>query len=159
MKGSRLAGCSELAAEHKGISILAHPRRRDAWKTVDPEWLRICTGVEVWTRKWDGWAPNKLACGSAADAELIEVAALDLHSPRQMFPLAMELEVGSSLSGEACVDAVRQGRCRALIGGLPAAPLTVGGLASAARAVETLRRPVWRRGRAVRELLLAVGGR
>jgi hypothetical protein len=141
--------------EHDGACVLAHPRRRDAWEVVDPEWLGLCTGIEIWTRKWDGWAPNRRACEWAADAGLVGVAALDLHSPGQMFPLAMELEIATALSVDACVDALRQGRCRAMIGGVPAAPLTRGTLASAARAVERLRRPVWRAGRRARERIRA----
>jgi hypothetical protein len=141
-------------AEHNGASVLAHPRRRDAWEIVDPDWLRLCTGIEIWTRKWDGWAPNRRACEWAADAGLVGVAALDLHNPGQLFPLAMELEIATTtLSVGACVDALRKGNCRAMIGGLPAAPLTRGGLASAARAIERVRRPVWRGGRRARERL------
>lgn len=140
-------------ADQDGISVLAHPRRRDAWEIVDPEWLRLCTGVEIWTRKWDGWAPNRRACEWAAEADLVGVAALDLHSEGQIFPLAMELELATALSVDACVDALRRGNCRALIGGLPAAPLTSGGLASTARVIERLRRPVWRTGRRARERL------
>jgi hypothetical protein len=82
---------------------------------------------------------------------LFGVGALDLHSPSQSFPLAMELEIETPLSVDACVDAFRQGSCRAVIGGLPAAPLTRGGLARAALAVERLRRPVWHTGRRARE--------
>jgi hypothetical protein len=139
-------------AASDGVSVLAHPRRRDAWKIVDPEWLELCTGIEIWTRKWDGWAPNRRACEWAADNGLVGVAALDLHSPPQMFPLAMELQIETALSVEACVDALRQGRCRAVIANLPAAPLTGGPLAPSARAVERLRRPVWRVGRRARDL-------
>jgi hypothetical protein len=145
---ARLLGA---VAEHDGVCVLAHPRRRDAWKSVDPAWLGLCTGIEIWTRKWDGWAPNELACRWAADAGMVGVAALDLHGAHQIFPLAMELELAGPLDVETCVDAFRRRRCRALIRGLPAAPLTSGGLASTARAVERLRSPVWRLGRRVRE--------
>lgn len=141
------------AAAHNGVCVLAHPRRRNAWETVDPAWLALCSGIEIWTRKWDGWAPNRRACEWATDGGLVGVAALDLHSPGQIFPLAMELEIAPPLSVEACVDALRQRRCRAVIGGFPAAPLTSGAPASVARAVETLRRPVWRAGRRVRDRL------
>jgi predicted metal-dependent phosphoesterase TrpH len=140
-------------AEHDGVSVIAHPLRRNAWEIVTHDWLQMCTGVEIWTRKWDGWAPNRRACQWAADAGLVGVAALDLHRPGQMFPLAMEMEIAGPLSVEACVDAFRQGRCRAIIGGLPAAPLTSGALAGVARTVEQLRRPVWRSGRLIRERL------
>jgi hypothetical protein len=144
--------------EHDGVSVLAHPRRRDAWEIVERDWLERCTGIEIWTRKYDGWAPNRRACQWAAEAGLVGVAALDLHQPRQIFPLAMALEIGAPPNGAplsvgSCIDALRSGRCYAVIGGLRAAPLTKGGFGGAARAVETLRRPVWRAGRLVRERL------
>jgi hypothetical protein len=148
---------SELLArvtEHGGVAVLAHPVRRDAWEVFEPEWLRLCTGIEIWTRKWDGWAPNPLASRLAADHGLVAVAALDLHRPRQTFPLAMELALDGPLTVEACVEALREGHCAASIHHLPAAPLTRGGLGSAARALEKLRRPVWRQGRLARERLL-----
>lgn len=141
-------------AEHDGISVLAHPRRRDAWRAIDPDCLQRFDAVEIWTRKWDGWAPNRWACRLAQEAGLVGVCALDLHRPGQFFPLAMSLEVEPPLSVEACVDALRRGRCHATIGGFRAAPLTSGGVASTARAVEQLRRPVWRQGRRARERLL-----
>ncbi len=147
---SRLVGA---VAEHGGVSVLAHPVRRDAWEVVDPDWLTLCTGIEIWTRKWDGWAPNQRACRWAADVGLVGVAALDLHLARQTFPLGMQLEVADVVNVEMCVDALRQGRCYALIGGRPAAPLTQGALGLAARALERLRRPVWRTGRRARERL------
>jgi hypothetical protein len=135
--------------EHGGVSVLAHPVRRDAWEVVDPQWLRLLTGIEIWTRKWDGWAPNARACEWASRAGLLGVAALDLHKARQLFPLAMSLELSGALSVEACVEAVRNGRAHAVIRGLPTAPLTHGGFARAARILERTRRPVWRTGRNV----------
>jgi hypothetical protein len=152
-EGIPTAELLEAVVGHDGVPVLAHPRRRDAWKVVDPDWLRLCTGIEVWTRKWDGWAPNQRACEWAADARLLGVAALDLHGPHQIFPLAMELQVAAPMSVAACVDALRQRRCRAVIGPLPVAPLTKGRMAKLPRAIETVRRPVWRTGRRVRERL------
>lgn len=143
----------EAVAEHAGAAVLAHPRRRDAWQMVDPAWLKLCAGVEIWTRKWDGWAPNPRACRWAAEAGVAGVAALDLHQPGQTFPLAMELELRGPLSVQACVQALRAGACRAMIGPLPAAPLTRGALAAAARAVERRRRPLWLAGRRLRDRL------
>jgi hypothetical protein len=160
---------------HGGSAVLAHPVRRDAWRVFEPEWLALCKGIEIWTRKWDGWAPNPRACGMAVDAGLVGVGALDLHRTHQLFPLSMELRVegepeGSRdgpvdgrlegrlegplenpLSVDACVEALHQGRCRAMIGERAVAPLTRGGVGATARAVERVRRPVWRQGRRLRE--------
>lgn len=143
----------EAVVAHGGVSVLAHPVRRDAWEIVARDWLELCTGIEIWTRKWDGWAPNPRACRWAADADLVGIAALDLHQARQTFPLAMGLDIAGSLSIDTCVEAVRGGHCHALIHSLPAAPLTRGALGSSARAVEALRRPLWRAGRQARERL------
>ena len=49
------------------------------------------------------------------------------------------------------METLRQGRCRAMIGDRPVAPLTRGGVGATARAVERMRRPVWRQGRLLRE--------
>ena len=134
-----------------GAAVLAHPVRRDAWRAFEPEWLARSKGIEIWTRKWDGWAPNPRACRMAAEAGLVGVGALDLHKAHQMFPLSMELEIGGPLTVEACVEALLRGRCRAMIGERPVAPLTRGGVGATARAVERVRRPVWRQGRRLRE--------
>jgi hypothetical protein len=146
----------QAVSERDGVSVLAHPRRHDAWKTVDQDWLRLCTGLEIWTRKWDGWAPNPRACEWAAEAGLVGVAALDLHSSHQMFPLAMELQIDAPMSVDACVDAVRRHRCRAIIGRMPVAPLTTGSAAKLTRAIETVRRPIWSAGGRVRGRLAGV---
>jgi hypothetical protein len=139
-------------AQHGGVSVFAHPVRRDAWQSIDPEWLKLFTGIEIWTRKWDGWVPNQRAAPWGAAHDLVGFWALDLHQPGQSFPLAMELEIDASLTVQACVEALRQGRCQARIHGFPANALTGGALGRTARAVESLRRPVWRRARLTRDL-------
>ncbi len=164
-----------------GAAVLAHPVRRDAWRVFEPEWLELSAGIEIWTRKWDGWAPNPRACRMAGEAGLVGVGALDLHQSHQLFPLRMELGLrdgvraanaegragradalaqgheADPVSVEACVEALRQGRCRAMIGGRPVAPLTRGGLGATAVALERVRRPVWRQGKRLRERKQARG--
>lgn len=142
------------AARFEALAVIAHPRRRDAWRILEPEWLELSSGIEIWTRKWDGWAPNDWAVRCAAEAGLVGVVSLDLHRPGQAFPLAMELEVEGPVTAAACIQALRSGRCRALVRGLPIAPLTRGGLARTANRVERLRRPVFRHGRLVRDRLV-----
>lgn len=82
---------------HGGAAVLAHPVRRDAWQVFEPEWLALSKGIEIWTRKWDGWAPNRRACRMAAEAGLVGVGALDLHRAHQLFPLSMELQLEGPL--------------------------------------------------------------
>ena len=74
-----------------GVSVLAHPWRRDAWKRFDPRWADHLTAVEVWNRKYDGLAPNRRALNLARQAGLAPFASLDFHTSRQFFPLGMEL--------------------------------------------------------------------
>ena len=145
----------EQVVAHDGLSVLAHPVRRDAWKVVDPAWLQLLTGIELWTRKWDGWAPNQFARDAIAGSDLLAIASLDLHVARQMFPLAMELEVEGAVTAASCVDAVRRRRCRPLVGRVPAEVLARGSLGAAVQAAERLRRPPARR---ARKLLDALGG-
>jgi hypothetical protein len=130
-----------------GAAVLAHPVRRDAWAIVDPAWFELLTGLETWTRKWDGWAPNRAAANVAAANGLVAVAALDLHQRHQLFPLAMELEAEAPVNVESCVAAFRNRRCRPLIGRLPAAAFASGSLGACAARVEGIRRPTFRHAR------------
>ncbi len=141
------------AADARGAALIAHPTRRDAWQVLRPEWLALAAGIEVWTRKWDGWAPNPWAVRQAACCGLVPVVSLDLHAATQTFPLAMELTVPDAPTVAACVAALRDGHCRALIRGHSIAPLAAGPLAPAAGAVEHFRRPLFRRARRVRDHL------
>ena len=76
-----------------GISVLAHPWRRDAWRRFDRNWAHRLTAMEIWTRKYDGWAPNRFAVEMARRERLREFVSLDFHTRRQLFPLAMALRV------------------------------------------------------------------
>lgn len=138
-------------AAHGGVAVLAHPVRRDAWQVIDPAWLPLFAGIEFWTRKWDGWAPNPIAIDAAVRGELVPVGSLDLHTRRQMFPLAMELALEAPVSVTACVDALKHGQCRPVLAGLPALPWGRGLVGMATRRIERLRRPVFRRARVLRD--------
>jgi hypothetical protein len=144
-------------SEHGGAAVIAHPRRHDAWRMIDPAWLPLAVGIEIWTRKWDGWAPNRWAVAQAERAGLVPVVSLDLHRRNQMFPLAMELELAGPVTPVSCVEALVAGRARPLVGGLSVRRLTHGHGARAAAGVETIRRPLWRQGRTVRERLRSDG--
>jgi hypothetical protein len=146
----------QAALDHGGAAVIAHPRRRDGWRSIDPSWLRLCAGIEIWTRKWDGWAPNTWAVRQATDAGVLGVVSLDLHHRSQLFPLAMDLELPAALSVASAVEALRRGAARPMIRSFPVARLTHGRLALAAGRVERLRRPVWRRARPIRDRLRLV---
>ena len=142
----------QAARESGGAAVIAHPVRREAWRLMTPAWLELCAGIEIWTRKWDGWAPNPWAVHQAHAFGLVGAASLDLHRRNQMFPLAMELDLPGGATPETCVDALAAGRCRALLCGMPVAPLTRGPVSAALQRMErAVRRPVWRQGRRIRD--------
>ena len=87
----------EKVAADRGFSVLAHPWRRDAWQRYDPKWTPNLDAVEVWNRKYDGIAPNRHAAALARREGLREVVAVDFHTSRQLFPLALRLELDSPL--------------------------------------------------------------
>lgn len=102
------------AEAHNGIAVFAHPWRRDAWRRFEPRWARHLTGVEVWNRKYDGWAPNRHALAYARESGLAPFVSLDFHTARQFFPLAMALEVQGPVTRPTVEDALRAGDFHAL---------------------------------------------
>lgn len=102
-----------------GIAVLAHPERRNAWKTFDPAWAEFLLGIEVWNRKTDGWAPSRAAPELVKTGDLIPFVGMDFHDWGQMFPLAMALDLGCEPTEDRVVDCLRSRACRALAFGLP----------------------------------------
>ena len=96
-----------------GMAVLAHPSRRDAWKTFEPSWAEHLLGIEVWNRKYDGWAPSETAPGLLSTTSAIPFVGLDFHTARQSFPLAMSIEIDGNISEEAVLDGLRSRRCSA----------------------------------------------
>lgn len=100
-----------------GISVLAHPWRREAWRRFEHSWAQHLTAIEIWNRKYDGWAPNRFALEMVRRERLGEFVSLDFHTRRQFFPLAMALRVerDAKLDRDAVYSALRAGafECRA----------------------------------------------
>jgi hypothetical protein len=97
-----------------GFAVLAHPSRKNAWKSFEPSWTDKLLGVEVWNRKYDGWAPSKTAPDLVQTTGALPFVGLDFHTHRQSFPLAMALDLqGASVSEEAILNSLRSRRCRA----------------------------------------------
>jgi hypothetical protein len=107
------------AAQHGGLAVLAHPARRTAWERFTPDWLPYLLGIEVWNRKYDGWAPGEPGAGLLKGATQVPFVGLDFHSRRQMFPLGMAVDVGGTIDEAAIVQSLRQKRCAARAFGLP----------------------------------------
>jgi predicted metal-dependent phosphoesterase TrpH len=103
------------AAAEDGVAVLAHPWRKEAWRRYDPAWAPYLTAVEVWNRKYDGIAPDRRAVELARREGLREFVALDFHTGRQFFPLAMSLRLdGDEVDRAAVHRALRAGTFEAL---------------------------------------------
>lgn len=102
-----------------GLAVLAHPSRREAWKAFEPSWTELLAGIEIWNRKYDGWAPSQTAPALLSKAPVTPFVGLDFHTQRQSFPLAMALDVHGNISEEAVLECVKSHRCSARAFGLP----------------------------------------
>ena len=102
-----------------GVAVLAHPSRRDAWKTFEASWADRLLGIEIWNRKYDGWAPSQTAPALLQATGAIPFVGLDFHTERQSFPLGMRLEIPAAISESAVLDSLRSRRCTPLAFGLP----------------------------------------
>lgn len=105
--------------ESGGVAILAHPGRKKAWSLVEPQWAEKLLGVEVWNRKYDGWAPSKTAPALLRSGKLIPFVGLDFHTARQSFPLSMSLNLDSEITEESVMRCLRAGQCCGKAFGLP----------------------------------------
>jgi hypothetical protein len=135
------------------VAVLAHPDRREAWRSFAPEWLVLAHGVEIWNRKVDGWAPGPAGLRLAAAVhDLWPFHGLDFHCARQFFPLAMTTPLDVAPSVEVVLDAVRAGRLRPTAFGRPGSAFSDGRGLDAVRAGERVRRSLaraYRGGRAI----------
>lgn len=123
-----------------GVAVFAHPSRHAAWRRFRPEWARHLLGVEVWNVKEDGYAP------SADGIELwrrypalMPVASLDFHTPRQIFPLAVEISTNGTLTRGDVQAALREKQVRGLAFTSPVESFTQGGRRERAIALERCR--------------------
>ena len=106
------------AAEGRGVAVMAHPARRQAWRAFQPEWLRHLAGIEVWNRKTDGWCPGKQAAALIQQTGLPAFVGMDFHDRRQLFPLATILD-GETVSESAILAALAGGAFESRALGLP----------------------------------------
>jgi len=102
-----------------GIAVLAHPSRRDAWRTFEPSWAARLLGVEIWNRKYDGWAPSQTAPALLQATGTIPFVGLDFHTERQSFPLGMNLEIPAAISESTVLESLSSRRCSPRAFGLP----------------------------------------
>jgi predicted metal-dependent phosphoesterase TrpH len=131
------------AAQMEGaVAVLAHPWRRNAISRYQSEWGPLLTAVEIWNRKYDGIAPNREGARFAARESLEPFVALDFHTSRQFFPLALSVELNEAPSAGSLAEAIRKGDFRAEFLGFSALRFTGGLEGSTLRALEAARRGV-----------------
>jgi hypothetical protein len=131
-----------------GVAVLAHPWRRQAFERIEDEWVGHLTAIELWNRKYDGWAPNRAAADLAGAAGLPMFAGLDFHRSRQFFPLRVEVDVdrgvAEGLTPAMVYAALRDHRFVSRYRGREAADLYQGMRGRAASGAERARRAVAR---------------
>jgi predicted metal-dependent phosphoesterase TrpH len=104
--------------EAGGVAVLAHPSRRDAWQCFKPNWGEALAGIEVWNRKYDGWAPSRIAQDLQRSAGAIPFVGLDFHTQKQFFPLAMAMDIDATVTERAVLDCIRARRVKPRVLGL-----------------------------------------
>jgi hypothetical protein len=102
-----------------GIAVLAHPSRKKVWESFSPYWAERLLGVEVWNRKYDGWAPSESAPALLERSSAIPFVGLDFHTQRQSFPLSMALDLDGDITEDGVVECLRSRRCSPRAFGAP----------------------------------------
>jgi predicted metal-dependent phosphoesterase TrpH len=141
-----------------GVAVLAHPGRRGVIDRIEPDWLGRLAGIEIWNRKYDGYAPNRdVADLLRGRPGLIAFASLDFHTSRQFHPLAMVMPLAEPSEAGICAI-IREGRATATAFGIPALKLAGGPAWPAMCGLEHAREQVARPIRRVRRMLAARRG-
>lgn len=124
-----------------GFAVLAHIGRRKAWRMIEPDWLDRISGLELWNRKYDGYAPNAVALDLLGKhGDLIPFVSLDFHTARQFHPLAMIVELAGDLTVERVFNALEARRALPTAFGVPALRLLGGPAWPALRVLERTRK-------------------
>jgi hypothetical protein len=123
-----------------GVAVMAHPSRRQAWRSFQPAWTPKLLGIEIWNRKTDGWAPSLDAAKLLEQTEVLPFVGLDFHARNQFFPLATVLEVEPPVSEASVLESLRAKRCEPEVIGMPFDRFSSGMRGGALRAAEFFRR-------------------
>jgi hypothetical protein len=135
------------AAAQGAVSVIAHAGRKNAWQHLPDGWEELASGVEIWNRKYDGWAPGAAALELAARTGLSAFAGLDFHTSRQFFPLAMAGRSDGPVTAESVLGALKAGALSATVIRMPASRVAGGPALAAARVGESARRRLARTAR------------
>lgn len=133
----------QLVSQQEAVAILAHPARLEAWRSFDTTWNEVLTGIELWNRKTDGWAPSKVAT-ALLRPQSITLAGLDFHDRRQFFPLSMQFEIDGDLSEETLLMAFRSGHASPCLFRQPFSQVLTPASKFALSTAERMRRPLAR---------------
>lgn len=136
------AAVLEAVKAANGVAVLAHPSRRNARQCFEPRWADFLTGIELWNRKTDGWAPSGEALRLLRTTGAVPFVGMDFHSRRQMFPLSMSLDMGKDVSEETVLECLRLRRCRPCLFGCPIDEAFLGGTLPFLTVAEFCRRTI-----------------
>jgi hypothetical protein len=128
------------ARSEGGFAVFAHPWRRRAWERFDESWLQYLSAVEIWNRKYDGWSARPEAVQLARRHGLDPFVALDFHTRRQFFPLALGVDIEGAVTRDSVQQALHAGRFEPLFMSRSALRFTDGRLARGLAALELGRR-------------------
>ncbi len=123
-----------------GITVFAHPSRRNAWKLFKPEWTDKLLGIELWNRKTDGWAPSQEARVLLERTRLAPFVGMDFHTAKQQFPLATIVTVDGPVTEISVLAALKAGKFYSEALGRPVDTLGDGARLRALRTAEFMRR-------------------
>jgi hypothetical protein len=132
----------------QAVAVMAHPTRRQAWRSFRPAWKADLLAIEIWNRKTDGWAPSRDAGPLLEQTGALPFVGLDFHEHRQFFPMATILDVESAISEDSVLVAMRARRCESEVFGRPIGRFSSGFAERTLRATEFFRRraaPVFRK--------------
>jgi hypothetical protein len=101
----------EAVRSANGVAVFAHPARKRAWECFQNDWMEGLRGIEVWNRKYDGWAPGRQSSLLLERCGAIPFVGLDFHTDRQFFPLGMELSINGPVTEAAAIESLQSGRC------------------------------------------------
>jgi hypothetical protein len=130
----------ETVTTENGVAVLAHPSRLNAWNVFNPAWKTGLTGLELWNRKSDGWAPSQTVFPLPKELDLVAFAGIDFHDRRQFFPLSMTLNGKATITEESVLDSLRSRQWQACAFGVSLSGNMILRALSALRAIERKRR-------------------
>lgn len=110
--------------EHQGISVMAHPARKEAFRCYREKWSQYLMGIEVWNRKSDGFNFSREGLDVLKiNSNLIPFVSLDFHNKKQLFPLSIRLAINDNLTEANILTALRAHLLTPLFMGIPALSL------------------------------------